>query len=447
MSIRLLIFDLDGVLCDSCELHYQSFNAVLATINLTINKYEHETIYNGLPTREKLKLLTKYKNLSPDLYEHLFNLKQDYTLKLINDIIKPNQKLIEMFEQLKDYKIVCASNSIWKTVSLTLSALGILKYFDYFISNEEVKKCKPDPEMFYKCMERFGVSPNQTVIFEDSKIGRRAAYASGAHVCPILNSNDLTVSKVFKFIQNGNPITIVIPMAGKGSRFVADGYKSPKPLINIHGETMIEKVVKNINIKGRYIFIVQEEHLSKSLIDQLNLIAPNCLILPINYITEGAACSVLLAEEYINNDTPLIIANSDQFVEWHSDDFLAQARHLDACIVTFKSDDKKWSYAKVIDDRVVAVREKEVISYDATAGIYYYKKGCDFVTYAKQMMAKNIRVNNEFYVCPVFNEFLHKNIGVYECEKMWGLGTPDDLVYYSKHYLKLDDETIVLSKN
>jgi hypothetical protein len=167
----------------------------------------------------------------------------------------------------------------------------------------------------------------------------------------------------------------------------------------------------------------------------LSLLAPGCDIVDVDKVTEGAACTVLLGKEFINNDSPLVIANSDQFVEWSSLDFFYKMneQNLDGGIVSFRSTHPKWSYAKTDnDDFVLEVAEKKTISDIATVGIYYWKKGSDFVKYAEQMIDKNIRVNNEFYVCPVYNEAILDGLKfkTFDVPKMWGLGTPEDLDYY-----------------
>ena len=155
-------------------------------------------------------------------------------------------------------------------------------------------------------------------------------------------------------------------MAGEGSRFAKEGYTFPKPLIDVHGKPMIQVVVENLNIEANYIFIVQKEHYEKyNLQYLLNLIAPNCNIVQVDGITEGAACTTLLAKSYIDNNEPLIIANSDQFVEWNSDEFIyaCSASDLDANILTFTSTHPKWSYAKINEfGYVTEVAEKKPIS-------------------------------------------------------------------------------------
>jgi len=156
-------------------------------------------------------------------------------------------------------------------------------------------------------------------------------------------------------------------------------------------------------------------------------------------MTGGAACTTLLAKEYIDNDEPIVMANSDQYVDWDSNEFMYSmiGDGVDAGILTFPSAHPKWSYAKLSEDGFVSeVAEKKPISNVATVGIYYWRKGSDYIKYAEQMIEKNIRVNNEFYVCPVFNEAIldNKKIKVYNIgeNNMWGIGTPEDL----KHFLE-----------
>ncbi len=226
---------------------------------------------------------------------------------------------------------------------------------------------------------------------------------------------------------------VLIPMAGAGSRFEKAGYTFPKPLIEVNGKPMIQVVVENLNIDAQHIFIVQKSHYEKyNLQYLLNLIAPNCEIVQVDGVTEGAACTTLLAKEFINNDEPLLTANSDQFIDWNSNEFLysMQASGVDGGILTFESVHPKWSFAKLDEDGFVSeVAEKKPISNKATVGVYYWSKGSDYVKYAEQMIAKDRRVNNEFYVCPVFNEAIEdkKKIKVFDIDKMWGLGTPEDL--------------------
>ena len=233
-------------------------------------------------------------------------------------------------------------------------------------------------------------------------------------------------------------MNIIVPMAGAGSRFEKAGYTFPKPLIEVKGQPMIAKVVENLNLQGKYIFLVQKAHYEKyDLENLLNLIAPGCEIVQIDGLTEGAACTVLKARELIDNDQPLLISNSDQWIKWNSFETISSFNNEDGGILTFKSVHPKHSFAKVDGDGYVTeVAEKNPISSDATVGIYHWKRGSDFVKYADQMIANNVRTNNEFYICPVYNEALRDGLKIKASlvDQMWGMGTPEELNNFLAHY-------------
>lgn len=237
---------------------------------------------------------------------------------------------------------------------------------------------------------------------------------------------------------------IVIPMAGRGSRFEKAGFTDPKPLIDVKGKPMIQRVIENIALPAEYIFLVLQEHLEKYELARLlpEFCGDNkCTIVPVDSVTEGAACTVLLAKDLINNNEELLLANSDQLVNcsrsWNPKEFLQTMRVLnaDGGILTFEATESKWSFAKLDEiGRVTEVAEKKPISTHATVGIYYFKSGRLFVTGAEKMIEKNIRTNNEFYVCPVYNELIAMNklILSHPVSKMCGIGTPEDLEIYLK---------------
>lgn len=452
---KLVIFDLDGVLIDSREMHYEALNCALRNVSwdYVINREEHLSLYDGLPTSKKLSMLTERKGLPVDKHQQIWEDKQKATFEIFSEL-EHDYELMHYFQQLKQrgYQVAVASNSIRNTVKLVLLKLGILEFIDYYVSNEDVTRNKPFPEMYWKCMTACNALPKDTIIFEDSHIGRQGALDSGATLIAIENRDDLNqekIDKVFKTFASkkltivpwkSDKMNVLIPMAGAGSRFATAGYTFPKPLIEVNGKPMIQVVVENLNIEANYTFIVQKEHYEKySLQYLLNLIAPNCNIVQVDGLTEGAACTTLLAKEFINNDSPLVMANSDQFIEWNSNECLYafNADGVDGGIVTFEATHPKWSYAKIGQDGFVSeVAEKKPISNNATVGVYFWKKGSDYVKYAEQMIQKNIRTNGEFYVCPVFNEAISdgKKIRVKEIEKMWGIGTPEDLNYFLEHY-------------
>jgi HAD superfamily hydrolase (TIGR01509 family) len=451
---KLIIFDLDGVLVEAKEIHFDSLNLALENIGseFIISWEEHLKTYDGLKTYDKLNLLSKFKGLPLDktILDKIFNSKQEYTLNALSNLGR-NQKFIELFEQLKanGYIIACCSNSVEKTVNLSLTNLGIIDYFDLILSNESVKYSKPHPEIYWKAMSYFGVLPSETLIVEDSPTGLTAAFKSGAKVLRVKNTNDFDFEKLDisynsskHYIERwvDKKMNILIPMAGNGSRFALAGYTFPKPLIEVHGKPMIQVVVENLAVDANFIFVVQKSHREKYNLDSmLSLICPGCKVVEVNSVTEGAACTVLLAKDFIDNDEPLVIANSDQFIEWNSLEFFYKMneQNLDAGIVSFRATHPKWSYAKVDDNGFVTeVAEKNPISDIATVGIYYWKHGKDFVKYAESMISKDIRVNNEFYVCPVFNEALLSGLKIktFDVPKMWGIGTPEDLNYFLENY-------------
>ncbi len=238
-------------------------------------------------------------------------------------------------------------------------------------------------------------------------------------------------------------INIVIPMAGQGSRFAKAGYEKPKPFIDVDGKPMIVRVLENLAYPdARYILIARREHMEKEaeLVKQIEK-EFNAIFIPIDKLTEGTACTVLYARKYINNDTPLLIANSDQIVDMNIADFIddCSSRKLDGSILTFIDHykDPKWSFAKLDENNLVTeVKEKVVISEFATVGIYLYSKGRDFVDASIDMIIENDRVNNEFYTCPTYNYAIKEGskIGIYniEFEQMHGIGTPEDLTLYLK---------------
>ncbi len=240
-------------------------------------------------------------------------------------------------------------------------------------------------------------------------------------------------------------LNIVIPMAGYGSRFAKAGYVLPKPLIPVKGVPMIQAVLENLkpSVEHRFILICQKEHLVKHPLRELiHSVSPGAEVIGIDGVTEGAACTVLLAKELINTDEPMMIANCDQYVDISLDTYLEGMSKggYDGYIMTMTADDPKWSFIKFDEQGLVStVVEKQVISDEATVGIYNYAKGSDFVKAAEEMIAANDRVNGEFYVAPVYNYLYAKgcrigymNIGS-ERNGMYGLGIPEDLVYFNEN--------------
>lgn len=243
-------------------------------------------------------------------------------------------------------------------------------------------------------------------------------------------------------------LNIVIPMAGRGSRFAVAGYPDPKPLIPIENIPMIKWIIANLRPARahRFIFVCLAEHLQHyDLEAQLAQWSPGCIVVPVSAVTEGAACTVLLAREFIDTDDALMIANSDQWVDVAIDDYLLAMddASADGWIMTMTANDPKWSFLRFDGQKnITEVVEKEVVSDEATVGVYNFAKGGDFVKAADAMIAKNLRVKGEFYVAPVYNGLIaeHKKIGYYtiggEADGMYGLGIPEDLKLFESLPIK-----------
>ncbi len=453
--IKLVVFDLDGVLIDSKQTHYEALNRALGS-EYAITIEEHLSTYDGLPTRSKLNMLSERKGLPTDRHAEIARAKQKHTVDILKETVQPRQDFVDMCREIKDrgYTLACASNAVRDTVKMSLLQLGIIEYFDFWYSNEDVHRPKPHFEMYFECMLKADAKPNETLIIEDSHIGRQAVLDAGAHLLAVADTHVVSLAIVLDAIEQYNDqpkkripwksksMNILIPMAGAGSRFAEQGYTFPKPLIEVGNKPMIQVVVDNLNIQANYIFIVQKAHYEKyNLETVLNMVAPGCTIVQTEGITEGAACTTLLAKEHIDNEEPLIIANSDQFVEWNSNEVLYAftTEGVDGGILCFNSTHPKWSYAKLDDDGFVSeVAEKQPISTNATVGIYYWSRGSLYVNSAERMIERDIRTNNEFYVCPAYNELVEDGgkirVKTIEEDGMWGLGTPEDLKHFLSNY-------------
>jgi NDP-sugar pyrophosphorylase family protein len=231
-------------------------------------------------------------------------------------------------------------------------------------------------------------------------------------------------------------IRIVVPMGGEGRQFVERGYTFPKPLVEVAGQPLIEIVVKNLtpSCDHQFVFVCKQDHVqSYALGDVLQLVAPGCRIVTMAKPTAGALCSVLLGMEYLEHEHELLVANADQWIDGSIDRFLTAARasQWDGAIMTFPNTHPRWSYARLEDGLVVSVAEKQPISRHATAGLYYFRRGIDFVRGAERMLFKNASFSGEFYVAPVYNELIlaGKRVGVFpiDASEMHGLGTPEEV--------------------
>ena len=226
---------------------------------------------------------------------------------------------------------------------------------------------------------------------------------------------------------------IIIPMAGRGQRWIDAGYTFPKPLIEIKNKPMIELVLENININGNYIFICLKEHIEKFSLDTvLKNLKPDCKIISIDKVTEGAAATILESKSLINNDEPVIIANCDQWIDWSSSRFIdfINKKNPEGALVTYTSTHPRNSFVKINEEnQVVESAEKKPISNIANAGIFYVKSGKNMIEAIEKMINQEIRTNNEFFLSTAFNEFNFEKskIMTYHVDELKSMGTPEEL--------------------
>jgi dTDP-glucose pyrophosphorylase len=238
-------------------------------------------------------------------------------------------------------------------------------------------------------------------------------------------------------------MNILFLLAGRASRFKESGYQMPKALIPVKGKPMIKWATDSLSLltNKKLIFVCLKEHEETFQISaQLrNLYGSRITIILTEGVTDGAAKSALLAKEFIDIPDELIVSNADQF--FRSKEFFFELgkkrKDISGLIPVFSATHSRWSFAKVNEKGFVTeVAEKVPISNHATVGVYYFKQGKDFVWAAEEMIRKDIRRNNEFYVCPVFNELIGRGdkIKSAKADAMWSLGTPEDVAYFEKYF-------------
>jgi HAD superfamily hydrolase (TIGR01509 family) len=201
--IKAVIFDMDGVLIDAREWHYEALNRALRLFGFDINRYEHLTSYDGLPTRKKLEMLTIERGLPRELHAFINELKQSYTMVMVHNYCKPRFAHEYALSGLKarGYKLAVASNSIRTTIDLMMSKAHLTKYMDFCLSNQDVKNGKPDPEIYIKAIARLGLASKECLILEDNENGIKAAVGSGAHLMVVKDVQELTLGNIIAQID------------------------------------------------------------------------------------------------------------------------------------------------------------------------------------------------------------------------------------------------------
>lgn len=202
-SIKAVIFDMDGVLIEAKDWHYISLNKALGLFGMAISRYDHLVTYDGLPTKKKLEMLTAECGLPFELHDFINEMKQQYTMEIVYTSCKPRFFHEYALSRLKQdgYKLAVASNSIRQTVQVMMKQSALIEYLDFYLSNQDVKMGKPDPEIYHMAIERLGLSPKECLVIEDNEKGILAAKASGAWVMEVDEVEEVNYQNILATIM------------------------------------------------------------------------------------------------------------------------------------------------------------------------------------------------------------------------------------------------------
>ncbi len=452
---KLCIFDVDGVLLDGRSVHLRAFNDALRFYGLPgVTEAFHDEHLDSLSTRGKLQklrqlldtpLLEGEEPMYPvELDEKVDARKKELTEEAFSRL-EQDDRLVRLFSWLRmqGAAIAVASNARQSSVEMVLDRLGLSQFVGHIATPTDGRlACKPATDLYVDCMEWAACPPSETLILEDSPVGLKGARATGATVLPVFHHLDVDIRLLRRFWQTGKTgTTVLIPMAGEGKRFKDAGYALPKPFVDVAGKPMIERVVESLGMpEAQHVFLARSEqrelYTHSALTGQLGK-GPRAL--EVTSLTEGAACTTLLAEDLIDPDDRLVIANSDQLLEWDADRFLQRMSlaAADGGIATFRDPTRnpKWSYVETSitdESRVTRVVEKRAVSDRATCGVYFWNRARDYFESVRNMMDAGDRTNGEFYVAPSFNHLDDPDalILARDVKAMHGLGTPEDLQVY-----------------
>ena len=205
-KIKAILFDMDGVLLDAKEWHYLALKKAIQIFGFDINRYDHVMKYDGLPTKKKLEYFSQEYNLPHQLHPLINQLKQEFTIDLIQEYAKPNFIHKFALSKLKSdgYKLALCSNSIRNTIELSMRKTKLIDYFDLVLSNEDVIKPKPDPEIYLTAINKLELSPEECLIVEDNENGIKAAIDSGAHLFKVSFVEDVKYKDIVEYIKEVN---------------------------------------------------------------------------------------------------------------------------------------------------------------------------------------------------------------------------------------------------
>ncbi len=202
-KIKAVIFDMDGVLIDAREWHYEALNRALGLFGMQMSRYDHVVTYDGLPTSVKLSMLSRERGLPEKLHPLLNDLKQQYTMELVHSRCKPTFQHQYALARLRreGYRLALCSNSIARTVETMMDRADLRRYLEFHLSNQDVTRAKPDPEMYQVAISRLAIAPGEALVVEDNENGIKSALSAGAHVLSVAGVEDVTYSAVIGKIR------------------------------------------------------------------------------------------------------------------------------------------------------------------------------------------------------------------------------------------------------
>jgi beta-phosphoglucomutase-like phosphatase (HAD superfamily)/dTDP-glucose pyrophosphorylase len=445
---KLLALDLDGVLTETRETHVLALEGILDKHGFPVHE-SHLWELDGLSTRQRLRALAS-KGLIPDedwFIDFLDEQKARATDRIISTQgvrtvipVEEVERMVRELRALHGVKVCVVSNARRSTVELCLKSLGKLaQYISFVVAGDDGHGRKPDPEPYLAACRIANVRPSECVAVDDSPRGRMSARLAGVRLLPFDPS--VSAGMIRRFCESGRyPLTIVVPMAGRGSRFSEAGYALPKPMIDVCGKPMIERVLECLPREANFVFILPPESLGwdDDLPHLVSGIRPGSVSWRVSGVTEGAACTVLGAEWKVGPDERIVVANCDQLVhgiDW--DEVTTSTYQDDGFVLVFEGSGDKWSYAIESPDRpgyADAFVEKRQVGNLATCGVYSVDRSWKLFAAIKDMVRADDRTNGEFYLCPALN-YLRRpdgekpSIRLVRCG-MTGLGTPEDLEEY-----------------
>jgi len=463
------VFDLDGVLVESRDLHYEALNRALkeeAGAQYVITRDEHEHVYDGLSTNQKLQMLGVAKGLPRDLHKMVWSKKQEYTESLVKQVLLPSDNILNAITTLKLMCIpVCvASNCIRSSVETILTHVGLMPHVDVFLSNEDVDNAKPAPDIYEKACNIFGVNPSCTLVVEDSTKGFEAASRAGCHMLRVSNPHEVSETSVKSRIQEleslTEDVTIVLPLAGPYPEIwqARETPEMPLFLADVNGESILELIAQSLlsrRYNAKYVFIVKESVAKAFDIDALCAKAVNYAPLKIVKIKTDSLSSIhtilQVPSEFIDENTTLLVADGHHIPVWREgqsiDDLLGS--HSDAALTVFQSIDPRFSYVRLNTNArfnsdnmsklgpnslIEVTMESRPSSNLACSGLYYFKQAQSFFKAAKAVIEANHRWLGRFYTAQLFNEIVKDGLEAeaLHLKNSWSLRNVNEIQYYER---------------